>query len=54
MTARGTDSNPMKTDLNPHGAVNGRGAAYCKRIASLCTGPGVGFCEGPKSFNPAK
>jgi hypothetical protein len=45
---------PMKTDLNPHGAVNGRGAAYCKRIASLCTGPGVGFCEGPKSFNPAK
>jgi hypothetical protein len=26
---------PMKTDLNPHGTVNGRGAAYCKRIASL-------------------
>jgi hypothetical protein len=40
----------MKTDLNPYGAVNGRGAAYCQRIASLCTGPGVGVREGPKSF----
>jgi hypothetical protein len=28
-------STPMKTDLNPHGAVNGCGAAYCKRIACL-------------------
>ena len=30
------------------------GAVYCKRIASLCTGRGVGFREGPKSFNHAK
>jgi hypothetical protein len=29
-------------------------AAYCKRIASLCTGPGAGFREAPKSFNHAK
>ena len=36
------------------GAANGRGVVYCKRIASLCTGPGVGFREGPKSFNHAK
>jgi hypothetical protein len=28
MTARGTDSNPMKTDLNPHRSANGRAAAY--------------------------
>jgi hypothetical protein len=47
-------SPPMKTDLNPHGAVHGGGAEYCQRIASLCTGPGVGFREGPRSFNHAK
>jgi hypothetical protein len=45
---------PMRTDLNPHGAVNGRGAAYRKRIASLCTGLGAGFREGPRSFNHAR
>jgi hypothetical protein len=44
----------MKTDLNPHGAVNGRGAAYWQRIARLRTGPGVGVREGRKSFNHAK
>ena len=44
----------METDLNPHGAVHGRGAAYGKRIATLWTGPGVGVREGPKSFNHAK
>src|ERR1017187_7239450 len=43
---------PMKTDLNPHGTVNGRGAAYCKRIASLCTGPGAGVREGPRASIP--
>jgi hypothetical protein len=41
--------------LPPKGSVvNGRGAAYCQRIASLSTGPGVGFGEGPKSFKHAK
>jgi hypothetical protein len=44
----------MKTDLNPHKAANGRGAAYCLRIASLRTGQGAGFREGPGSFNHAK
>lgn len=50
----GTYSNPHENRLEPHRAVNGRGAAYRKRIASLCTGPGVGFREGSNSFNHTK
>ena len=44
----------MKTDLNFHGAVNGRGAAYCKRIASLRALDWASASAKAKSFNHAK